>query len=103
MFLIEDERGGATYLVFTCEDPRKHGYTGKVAEGVSLDYDEDAVHSWPSGGDAPEAFVGQAPDNPRHYKVFKHSRERQSAHYRPVSGNPVLLGSWSDYVKSPRS
>src|SRR5207245_5534241 len=43
MFLVEHHRYGATYLVFTYEDPQKDGYKGNVEEGISLDYDMEAV------------------------------------------------------------
>jgi hypothetical protein len=99
VFLVEDTRSGMTNLVFTWEDPRKAGYKGNVFEGVTLDYDMDAVHSWPDGHDRPEACVGRSPDNPNHYKVFKYRSERQSAGYQPVTGSAAVFGSWKDYLK----
>ena len=99
MFLVEDRRHGTTYLVFTSEDPRKDGYKGQVIDGVSLDYDLSAVHSWPKGQARPEACVGRDADNPKHYKVFKYSSERQSAEYQPVAGTPLVFVSWPEYVK----
>jgi hypothetical protein len=88
-----------TNLVFTWEDPQKAGYKGTVVEGVTLDYDMEAVHSWPVGQARPEACVGRAPDNPKHYKVFKYSSERQSTGYQPVAGTAAVFGSWKDYLK----
>ena len=103
MFLIDETRHGSTNLVFVYEDPRKVGYSeGHVIENVTLDYDMEAVHSWPDGARAPEACLGQDPKDPLHYKVFKYSSDLQSAGYRPVPGNPVLFGSWKDYVKLHR-
>jgi hypothetical protein len=99
VFLIEDKRHGATFLVFTSEDPRKDGYTGSVAEGVSLEYDIIAVHSWLDGEEAPEACVGRAAEDPKHYKVFKYARDRQTAGYLPVAGTAVVFRSWNDYLK----
>jgi hypothetical protein len=99
MFLVEDQSYGATYLVFTWEDPRKAGYKGNVKEGVTLKYDMLAVHAWPDGEPAPEACVGQDPADPSQYEVFKYSRDLQAAGYRPVGGKAVLFGSWSDYLK----
>ncbi len=99
MFLVEDRRHGTTHLVFTSEDPRKDGYKGEVIEGVSLDYDMQAVHSWPDGHRRPEASVGRAGDDPKHYKVFKYDSERQSAGYQPVAGTALVFVSWSDYIK----
>ncbi|HYT93680.1 MAG TPA: hypothetical protein VEL76_33485 [Gemmataceae bacterium] len=99
MFLVKDTRHGATYLVFTWNDPRKDGYKGNVIEGVSLDYDMEAVHSWPDGEARPEACVGRKPDKPKHYKVFKYRSDRRAAGYQPVAGTAVVFGSWSDYVK----
>jgi hypothetical protein len=99
MYLVEDNRHGISYLVFTWEDPKKAGYVGRVVDGVTLDYDMDAVHCWPEGSEAPEACVGRAPDNPNHFKVFRHDKERQSAGYESVEGTAVVFGSWKDYVK----
>jgi len=99
MFLAEDKRDGATYLVFTWKNPEKDGYAGQVIEGVDLDYDMEAVHSWPDGDDSPEACVGRANDNPKRYKVFKYRRELQPAGYQPVAGTAVVFGSWADYLK----
>lgn len=98
MFLVEDRRARSTYLVFTGEDPRKDGYTGHVIEGVRLDYDMEQVHSWPDGHARPEASVGRAPDDSKHYKVFKYIRDRQAAGYQQVTGTPVVFGSWADYL-----
>ncbi len=98
MFLVEDNRHGATYLVFTWEDPRKAGYSGPVTEGVTLDYDWEAVHAWPEGHARPEASVGREPGNPTHYKVFKYGRELEAAGYEPVTGTAVQFGSWRDYA-----
>ncbi len=99
MYLVEDNRHGTCYLVFTWEDPRKAGYVGRVLDGVTLDYDMDAVHRWPDGNESPEEAVGRSPDNPNHYQVFRYNRERQQAGYAPVEGTPVVFGSWKDYVK----
>jgi hypothetical protein len=99
VFLVEDKRHGTTYLVFTWVDPRKQGYKGNVEDGVSLDYDMEAVHRWPDGEAAPEACVGRAPENPKHYKVFKYSSDRHAAAYQPVAGEAVVFGTWNDYEK----
>jgi len=98
--LAEDNRPDATiYLVYTWEDPRKAGYEGRVVADVTLDYDIEAVHSWPDGTDPPEACVGRSPHDPKHFKVFRHRRELQSARYQPVPGAAVVFGSWKDYLK----
>ena len=73
MFLVEDQRGGTTYLVFTYEDPRKDEYTGPVTERVTLDYDMETVHSWSDGHARPEACVGRSKDDPKHYQVVSTS------------------------------
>ncbi len=99
MFLVEDSRHGTTYLVFTYEDPRKDGFTGEVIDGVSLDYDMHAVHRWPEGDPRPEACVGRAASDPKHYKVFRYRNELDSAGYQAVAGTAIVFGSWSDYVK----
>jgi hypothetical protein len=99
MFLVEDKPRGS--LVFTWEDPRKVGFTGDVVEGVELDYDMDAVHSWPEGHARPEACVGRSPANPKSFKVFKYSSDREAAGYEPMEGTAVV-GSWLDYLRSRR-
>ncbi len=99
MFLVKDQRHGATYLVFTAADPRKDGYRGEVMEGVSLDYDMEAVYSWSDGHARPEACVGQSSENPKHYKVFKYRSELQSAGYQPIPGTPLVYGSSAHYDK----
>ncbi|MBI1915187.1 MAG: hypothetical protein HYS12_10680 [Planctomycetes bacterium] len=99
MFLVEDQRFGTTHLIFTWKNPRQDGYTGNVIDDVGLDYNMEEVHSWPDGHDRPEVCVGRAPDNPKHYKVFKYLRDREAAGYQPVTGTPDVFGSWSDYLK----
>jgi hypothetical protein len=100
VYRVEDSRHGATFQVFTWEDPRKAGYKGHtLEEGVTLDYDMEAVHSWPDGEDCPEARLGRAPDNPKHYKVFKYRSELEAAGYPLLPGTPVVFGSWKDYAK----
>lgn len=99
MFLVKDERYGATYLVFTWEDPRSEGYQGQVIEGVCLDYDMEAVHDWPDGHERPQACVGRSSDNPNHYKVFRYSRDLRKEGYEPVPGSAVVFSSWSEYTR----
>ena len=104
MFLVEDQRHGTTpQLVFSWEDPRKDGYKGNVIEDVHLDYNMEAVHSWPDGADRPEACVGRAGNDPKQYKVFKYRSELEKVGYQLAPGMPVVIGSWSRYVKlNPR-
>ena len=98
MFLVPDRIGDVTYLVFTWEDPRRTGYTGEVVQDVSLDYDMEAVHRWPDGEAPPEACVGHAPDDPKRFKVFRCKSDLRAAGFQPVPGDPVMFGSWSDYL-----
>jgi hypothetical protein len=98
LFRFKDQRHGVTNVIFTLEDPRKSGYQGNVEEGVTLDYDMEAVHSWSDGSPRPDACLGRAPDDPKHYKVFKYRSELQSAGYEPIPGTPLLLGSWNQYA-----
>src|SRR5262245_33990951 len=99
MYLAKDERPGLTNLVFTWKDPREDGYRGSfLEENVSLDYDMGAVHSWPEGQARPEPSVGRAPDNPKHYRVFKADAERVSAGYEHIAGTPLVFGTWYDYL-----
>lgn len=99
MYLVEDNRHGATYLIFTGEDPRKAGYKGTVIDGVRLDYDMDAVHSWPDGSNMPDACTGRARNNPKFYKVFKYRSELHPEEFEFVDGSLGVFGSWNDYVK----
>jgi hypothetical protein len=100
VYLIEDRHRGATNLVFTWEDPRQDGFKGDFIEGVTLDYDMDAVHSWPNGDARPEACLGRSSDNPKHYKVFKYASDLQAAGYQLVPGTALEFGSWSRYLKA---
>lgn len=102
MFLVQHQRAGASYLVFTHDDPRDDGFSGAVLEGVSLDYDMN-VHSWPDGQERPEAVAGQDPANPRHYKVFKYTRDRQASGFHAVPGTVTVHSSWSEYEQLPNS
>lgn len=99
MYLVEDNRHGTTYLVFTWEDPQKTGYSGPLRANIELDYDMEAVHSWPNGHEAPEECVGRSTSDPNQYKVFRNSRARQSENYEPVEGMVAVFGSWRDYLK----
>jgi hypothetical protein len=99
VFLVKDERHGVTNLVFTWEDPRKAGYQGNTVESVTLDYDVEAVHSWPYGQARPEVCVGRAPNDSKHYKVFKNRNDRQSEGYKPVAGSAAVFGSWKHYLR----
>jgi hypothetical protein len=99
MFLVEDKVDGATYLVFTFRDPRKEGCEETVTEGVRLDYDAEAVHSWPDGQSRPEVCVGRNRSDPKQYKVFKYSSELQAEGYDPVPGTPLVFEFWLDYLR----
>lgn len=100
MFRIEDHPHGTTHQVFTWQNPRNDGYTGNsVEEGVTLDYDMQAVHSWPEGQQRPDACLGRDPNDPKHYKVFKYRHELDAAGFAFVSGTPFVFGAWSDYAK----
>jgi hypothetical protein len=100
MFRVEDRHLGAVNQVFTWENPRKDGWQGDVEEGVTLDYDMDAVHEWPDGAPRPEACLGRCPGNPTHYKVFKYQQLLQGAGYQPVQGTTLVFGSWSRYLRA---
>src|SRR5487761_1882779 len=99
MFLVKDKIGEIIYLEFTWEDPRRAGYTGDVIADVNLDYDMQAVHRWPNGEAQPEPCVGHAPDDPKRFEVFRYATDRRAAGFQPVPGEPVVFGSWFDYLK----
>lgn len=98
MFLVQDKVGEASYLVFTWEDPRQTGYTGEVVEDVSLDYNMEAVHRGPNGEAPPDVCVGHSPHNLKHFKVFRYKADLEAAAYKLVPGDPVVFGSWADYL-----
>jgi hypothetical protein len=99
MFLVEHQRLGVTYLVFTWQDPRQDGFQEPVVEGVTLDYDMEHVHRWPEGHARPEECAGRDPQNPSHYKVFKYNDELRQEGYQPVAGKVMVFGRWSDYTR----
>jgi hypothetical protein len=99
VFLINDKRHGANFLVFTFEDPRKEGYKGDVDENVHLEYDISEVHKCPDGAPAPEACLGKDRTDPKRYKVFKYYRDLREAGYEQVNGTPVVFASWKDYSR----
>lgn len=100
MFLIHDRRLAMDNYVFTQTDPRTDGYKGEVIEGVTLDYDMNAIHHWPDGERRPDPQLGRDPKNPAHYKVFKFENELRAAGFRLIhSSTPFLAYSWSDYRK----
>lgn len=61
MFLVKDRRLGMNNYVFTHMAPRTEGYRGDVIEGVTLDYDMNAIHHWPDGLPAPNPQLGVIP------------------------------------------
>jgi hypothetical protein len=98
MFLVKDRRLGMDNYVFTRTDPRTEGYKGVVIEGVTLDYDMNAIHLWPDGQPRPNPQLGRDPKHPKHYKVFKFPEELQAAGFEFVHFNtPFFAYSWSDY------
>jgi hypothetical protein len=100
MFLVKDDRFQPPNLVFVERDPRDDGYTGEIVDDVSLDYDELKVHRWDDGQRRPEACVGIAPDNSKHYRVFKYSDQLHAAGFEPVAGTPIAsFASWFEYIR----
>ena len=100
MFLVKDRRLGMDNYVITQTDPRAEGYKGDVLEGVTIEYDMNAIHDWPDGQDRPNPQLGRDPKNPKHYKVFKFPEELLAAGFEIVHFNtPFLAYSWSDYRK----
>jgi hypothetical protein len=79
MFLVKDRRLGMDNYVFTQTDPRTEGYKSDVIEGVTLDYDMNAIHLWPDRQPRPNPQLGRDPKNPKHYKVFKFREELDDA------------------------
>ena len=100
MFLAIDRRLGMDNYVFTQTDPRTEGYEGDVIDGVSLDYDMNAIHHWPDGQPHPNPQLGRDPKNPKHYVVFKCPDELRAAGFKFVHFNtPFVAYSWPDYRK----
>ena len=101
MFLVKDRRLGMDNYVFTRTDPRTEGYKGDVIEGVTLDYNMNAIHLWPDGQPRPKPQLGRDPKTPTHYKVFKFPEELHAAGFEFVHFNtPFFAYSWSDYRKN---
>jgi hypothetical protein len=76
------------------------GYQGEVIDGVSLDYDMNAIHLWPDGEPCPQPLLGRDPANPRHYKVFKSALELREADFELVFNSaPFVEVSWSAYQR----
>ncbi len=100
MFLVKDRRLGLDNYVFTHTDPRTEGYKGDVIEGVTLDYDWNAIVPWADGQPRPNPQLGRDPNDPKHYKVFKFPEELHAAAFEFVHFNtPFVEYSWSDYRK----
>lgn len=99
MYLVEDQRLGAIYLVFTWEDPRKDGFDGRLIEDVSLEYDEAAVHEWRDGQARPDVCVGRRLKHPKQFRIFKYKGDAAQAGYELIPGNVVVFGSWKEYLR----
>lgn len=99
MFLVKRQLPRMILYVFIWGNPRLQGYKGEQDEGVTLDYDMEAVHTWAEGEPDPDACLGQAPDNPKHYKVFKYRKQLADAGYHLIPHPFHVDASWSKYVK----
>lgn len=99
MFRVQTQRFGTTRQVFTVEDPRKAGYKGDAEDGVNLEFDMEAVYTWPEGERMPEACLGRSLTNPKQYKVFKYRHELDAAGYEFVPGTTSKFGWWLDYLR----
>ncbi len=100
MFLVKDRRLGMDNYVFTQTDPRADGYKGEVVDGVTLDYDMNAIHLWPNGQLRPNPRLGHDPNNAKLYKVFKTPEQLQAEGFVPVHVNtPFVAYTWADYRK----
>ncbi len=98
MFLAKARRLGMDDYVFTQKDPRTEEYEGDVVDGVTLDYDINAIHHWPDGQPRPNPQLGRDPRNRKHYKVFKFPEELHAAGYEFVhSSTPIVASDLSDY------
>jgi hypothetical protein len=99
MFLVRDERFRAPFLVFTYKDPRMDGYKGSVEEDVIVENDRPITDCWENGEDLPEDVVGRDPANPKHYKIFRYTKDLEQANYALVPGMPFKITSWLDFMK----
>ena len=102
MFLVKVDDDQIHHLVFTWKNPKLDGYEGDVVPNVDLDYDMEAVHTWSAGAAKPEACVGTHPDNPAFFKVFRSRDELADAGYIYIDGNPLVYGTWLDYLRLTR-
>jgi len=100
MFLVKDDRFQPPNLVFVDQDPRGDGYTGEIVDDVSLDYDELEVHRSDDGQRSPEPCVGIAPDDSKHYRMFRSPDQLRAAGFEPVAGTPIAsFRSWFEYIR----
>jgi len=99
MFRVEDKPFGTIWQVFTQRDPRTEGYVGELECDVTLEYDMPAVHAWPDGAVAPEPCLGRAPDDLKHYRVFRCPRDCLAAGHELLPGTTLLFGTWSEYLR----
>lgn len=105
LYYVRDQiREGSIPLenhVFLLKDPRKLGYRGDVQEGVTLDYDMQHVHSWPSGTEMSWPCLAHDPQRPNYFKVFRSDAERQREGFILVADTvPSLNNHWKEYTDS---
>jgi hypothetical protein len=100
-FLVIDGRRGGLH-VFLRRDPLLQGALSDdplvLPRGwVALD-----GHESPDGSGGAESWLGQDPDDPSRYRVFRSRAELADAGFRPWRG-PLVLGDWSDYRPHARA
>jgi hypothetical protein len=71
-------------IVFLVERPESDRW--EIQEGVELDIPANYAE-WPSGEERPEQVLCASTSNPKHYKVFKFSREIDRTEFRPTGKN----------------
>jgi hypothetical protein len=72
-----------------------------IQEDVDLDLACN-FHLWPLGEDRPEVVLCSSTSDPKHYKVFNHSREIDPAEFQPTGknfGGVYSRTSWQRFLK----
>ena len=103
-YLVTDERVGPPVLVFTLKNPQSDGYDGDVDEGITLDYDMDAVHIWSEGEESfPRTQLAEIRQTLNIIKFSSMTVSVRPKVSRQISANYSVNVTWTDYLKLHRA
>jgi hypothetical protein len=86
-------------ILFLTDNPGEGPW--KVAEGVSLDAPVN-LFEWPEGTERPMPILCVSQTDQKHYKVFKHPNDIDSARYQragKIFGGIYSKSSWEQFAK----